>query len=103
MGKRTSKGIGRGPKKGAKGAMRPARKADGAAPTERPTRKNHYLYQSKINLAKQILGAETETETLDRALDLVIYAEALAVGTESMADQEYNDVLGIVGEIPRED
>jgi len=40
---------------------------------------------------------------LCRALDLVIYAEALALGTESMSDQEYNDVLGIAGEIARAD
>lgn len=70
---------------------------------ERPTRKNHYLYQSKIDLAREILGAETETEALDTALDLLIYGEALARGTEEMAGEEYHDVLGIAGEVPRTD
>lgn len=67
---------------------------------EKPTRKNHFLYQSKLDLAKEILGAETETAALDAALDLVIYGEALARGTEAMAGEEYHDVLGIATELP---
>jgi hypothetical protein len=67
---------------------------------EKPTRKNHFLYQSKLDLAKEILGAETETAALDAALDLVIYGEALARGTEAMAGEEYHDVLGIASEVP---
>lgn len=70
------------------------------APGEKPTRKNHYLYQSKIDLAKEILGAKTETEALNAALDLLIYGEALARGTEAMEGEEYHDVLGLAGEIP---
>lgn len=67
---------------------------------ETPTRKNHYLYQSKLDLAKEILGVRTETEALDAALDLLIYGEALARGTEEMAGEEYHDVLGLADEIP---
>lgn len=67
---------------------------------EKPTRKNHYLYQTKIDMVKEILGAKTETEAIDRALDLLIYGEALARGTEAMDGEEYVDVLGIAGEIP---
>lgn len=67
---------------------------------EKPTRKNHYLYQSKIDMAKEILGVKTETEALDGALDLLIYGEALARGTEDMEKEEYHDVLGIAGEVP---
>lgn len=67
---------------------------------EKPTRKNHYLYQSKIDLAKEILGARTETEALDGALDLLIYGEALARGTEEMEGEQYRDVLGISDELP---
>lgn len=70
-------------------------------PEEKPTRKNHYLYQSKIDMAKEILGAKTETEALNGALDLLIYGEAMARGTEEMEGEEYNDVLGIAGELPR--
>lgn len=69
-------------------------------PEEKPTRKNHYLYQSKIDMVKEILGAKTETEALDRALDLLIYGEVLARGTEEMEGEVYQDVLGIAGEIP---
>ena len=68
-------------------------------PDEKPKRKNHYLYQSKIDMAKKILGAETETEALDGALDMLIYAEAMAKGTEEMEGEEYVDVLGIAEEI----
>lgn len=71
-----------------------------AGTSEKPVRKNHYLYQSKIDMAKEILGAATETEALDGALDLLIYGEALAAGTELMEGEEYNDVLGIADEIP---
>jgi hypothetical protein len=69
-------------------------------PDEKPRRKNHYLYQSKIDMAKKILGAETETEALDGALDMLIYGEALAKGTEAMEGEEYVDVLGLADEIP---
>ncbi len=67
---------------------------------EKPTRKNHYLYQSKIDIAKEILGVKTETEALDGALDMLIYGEALARGTEAMLGEEYSDVLGIAQEVP---
>jgi len=67
---------------------------------ERPVRKNHYLYQSKIDMAKKVLGVNTETEAIDTALDLLIYGEALAVGTEEMFGEEYIDVLGIADEVP---
>lgn len=63
-------------------------------------RKNFYLYQSKIDMAKELLGASTETEAIDGALDLLIYGEALARGTAAMAGEEYHDVLGIADEIP---
>jgi hypothetical protein len=38
-------------------------------------RKHVQLNQEKLNRAKNILGAKTETEALDRALDVVV-AEA---------------------------
>ena len=36
-------------------------------------RKHLILNQSKLVLAKQILGARTETETIERALDSIIF------------------------------
>ena len=77
-----------------------ARVSAALTPEEKPTRKNHYLYQSKIDMVKEILGAKTETEALDGALDLLIYGEALARGTMEMEGEEYNDVFGIAGELP---
>jgi len=55
-----------------------ARASAGLDPDEKPPRKNHYLYRTKIDMAKEILGATTETEAIDGALDLLIYGEALA-------------------------
>lgn len=74
--------------------------ASAYAPGARPTRKNFYLHQAKIDLARKILGVETETEAIDTALDLLIYGEALATGTTAMKGEEYDDVLGIGQEVP---
>lgn len=41
-------------------------------PTLNLRHKHLQLNQKKLNRAKNILGAITETETLDRALDLVL-------------------------------
>ncbi len=35
--------------------------------------KNYYLDETKIKGAQKILEAKTETETIDRALDLVLF------------------------------
>jgi hypothetical protein len=45
--------------------------------TSRKARKQFILDQSKIRKAKKILGARTETETVDRALDLIIANDEL--------------------------
>jgi len=45
--------------------------------TSRKARKQFVLDQSKIRKAKKILGARTETETVDRALDLIIANDEL--------------------------
>ena len=74
--------------------------AAAAVEGEKPVRKNFYLHQSKIDLVKAMIGASTETEAVEAALDALIYGEALAAGTEAMAGEEYHDVLGIGGEVP---
>lgn len=76
-----------------------ARAVYDARESERPVRKNHYLLQSKLDMAREILGARTETDALDMALDLVIYGESLAQGTLSLAGERYRDVLGIASEV----
>lgn len=48
-------------------------------------RKNLRLSQKKIDEARQILGASTETETIDRALDYVIFREEVLEGIDRIA------------------
>jgi Arc/MetJ family transcription regulator len=45
--------------------------------SSRKTRKQFVLDQRKIQKAKKILGAKTETETVDRALDVIIANDEL--------------------------
>lgn len=40
-------------------------------------RKNYYLDEAKIKGAQKILEAKTETETIDRALDLVLFRKEI--------------------------
>jgi hypothetical protein len=43
-------------------------------------RKNVVMDQRKLDVARKTLGVETETEAIDRALDLVAFREELARG-----------------------
>jgi hypothetical protein len=43
-------------------------------------RKNFRLTQEKIDQAKKILGTDTETETIEKALDLVAFREEVLDG-----------------------
>lgn len=60
--------------------------------TTRKVRKNLRLTQSKLSRAQRILGAETETEAVERALDLVAFRQEVidgvrrSAGTRSMRD-----------------
>jgi hypothetical protein len=57
-------------------------------------RKNFRLPQSKLDAARRILGTKTETETIERALDLVAFGERLARGTEGARGLPWTDALG---------
>lgn len=59
----------------------PAESAYGA---EAPKRKNLRLHQSKIDEAREILGTATETETIEAALDLVVFRKELTEGVRAM-------------------
>lgn len=48
-------------------------------------RKNYYLDEKKIRRARTILGASTETETIDRALNLVIFRREILKSLERVA------------------
>jgi hypothetical protein len=56
------------------------------------TRKNFRLPQSKIDRARKILGAATETETIEQALDLVAFGERLAAGVDRMRGKKLADI-----------
>ncbi len=51
---------------------------------EAPRKKNLRLHQSKIDQARAILGTRTETETIETALDLIIFRRELIEGVRAM-------------------
>lgn len=48
-------------------------------------RKNLRLTQAKIDRARKILGTETETETVEEALDLVVFRKEVVDGIDRIA------------------
>jgi hypothetical protein len=60
------------------------------APTlrERRVSRTYRLPLSKLNAAKRALGAATATETIERALDLVVFQRELVDGTRAMLGVE---------------
>ena len=48
-------------------------------------RKNFRLTQAKIDKAKKILGTATETETIEQALDLVVFRKEVLEGLRRIA------------------
>lgn len=55
-----------------------------AAFPERRVPRTYRLTLSKLSAAQRALGAATATETIERALDLVIFRRKLVEGTRSM-------------------
>ena len=51
----------------------------------RKVRKNLRLTQVKVDRARRILGTATETETIERALDLVAFREEVIAGVRRLA------------------
>lgn len=93
MAKTQKRSAARGTRRGRRAGSPPGAERTGAD-EEATTRKNFNLYQSKIDLAREILGTGTETETIDRALDLVILGEQLAQGTRRARNRPFNDLFG---------
>ncbi len=48
-------------------------------------RKNYYLDERKIKRAKAILGAQTETQAIDAALDLVVFRKEILDSLKKVA------------------
>ena len=51
----------------------------------RIVRKNMRLDQSKLDRAKEILGTKTETETVDQALDMIVFQNEAIAGIRKLA------------------
>ena len=65
------------------GGMSPTRKRRASAREQRVSR-TYRLPLSKLVAAKRALGAATATETIERALELVVFQRKLIDGTRSM-------------------
>ena len=52
--------------------------------SDRWVRKNMVIDQRKLDEARRALGTATETDTVDRALDLVAFRQELSRGVASM-------------------
>lgn len=60
----------------------------------RKVRKNLRLTQEKVDQARRILGTETETETIEQALDLVAFRRDVIDGVRRLAgSRSLQDVL----------
>ena len=64
--------------------MRPATRRRVVSVRERRVPRTYRLPLAKVAAAKRALGAATATETIERALDLVVFQRALVDGTRSM-------------------
>lgn len=51
----------------------------------RKVRKNLRLTQAKVDRARRILGTDTETETIEQALDLVAFRAEVINGVRRLA------------------
>lgn len=63
--------------------MSSAARKSARAPARKVSR-TYRLTLSKISRAREALGAETATETIERALDLVVLGRQLVDGTRAM-------------------
>jgi Arc/MetJ family transcription regulator len=63
-------------------------------------RKNVYLDEGKIRRAQRILGTQTETETIDRALDLVVFRKDILRSLESTTGKGWGGKNAEHGETP---
>jgi hypothetical protein len=61
---------------------------------EPPRKKNIRLQQWKIDEAREVLGTTTETETIEAALDLVVFRQELVDGIRAMHGAKLEDVFG---------
>lgn len=93
---KSAKGSGRPKKPGRAGkpSVAEATAAYAVSPAgEATTRKNLRLHQSKIDAARAALGTATETETIEAALDLIVFRNELVAGVRAMRGAELVDLF----------
>jgi Arc/MetJ family transcription regulator len=61
------------------------RRAAPAGPRPRIRRKNVNVDQDKLDRVVELLGASSETEAIDRALDMLLFREELVAGIDRIA------------------
>lgn len=64
-----------------------------ASVPEAPRKKNFRLHQSKIDRAMEILGTRTETETIEQALDMLVFRDRLVQGVRNMRGAGLADIF----------
>jgi hypothetical protein len=67
------------------GSDAPSRKTSRGRRPQAWVRKNMVMDQAKLSLAKRVLGARTETEAVDAALDLVAFRAEVFAGLDALA------------------
>ena len=60
---------------------------------EVPRKKNFRLHQSKIDRARRLLGTRTETETIEKALDMIAFGSAVADGIRGLYGSGLTNVI----------
>lgn len=68
-----------------------------ASSPEAPRKKNFRLHQSKIDRAMEILGTKTETETIEQALDMLVFRHRLVQGVRNMRGAGLQDIFEYEG------
>jgi len=66
------------------------------APPDRPVRRSLRLSRANLDRARQILGTKTDAETVDAALDLVVFRDEVTKGVRRIAGS--NSMRDIYGE-----
>ena len=56
-----------------------------AARKPRIRRKNLNIDQTKLDRVRELLGARSETEAIDQALDMLLFREELLAGIDALA------------------
>jgi len=59
-----------------------------------------YLDEGKVRRAQRILGTQTEAETIDRALDLVVFRKEIIQSLERTAGQGWGGKKSQDGKVP---